>query len=743
MQSNYRAIWQLLIAAVYVTVGVLLYSQTSLAPGRDWLPYALLLAAWALTVILLNYFTAPRQPQSENQVDDRVLQHISAISPMLVWKISARGRIKSVEGDAALQQLWSAKQLRHQKIHALESVDPELFTLAKRALAGEQVKGDSRKGDRRVEHFFFPEEQGRPGAFHCVSVDVADKAALRAQVSLAEQVFLKATEAIVMLDRHRIVTQVNDEYTRLTGYTAPEVVGHRKGFHIVGQPSITFYRGMLGGLRDTGTWSDEISLRRKSGELFSANMSVNVMRDEAGEITNYVLFFADLSAMKRTHQELEYQANHDNLTDLPNRRLFLDRLDQGIKRARRSSTQLAIFFIDLDNFKLINDAHGHHVGDEILKEVGRRLLSAVRQSDTVARLAGDEFTVITENVEDSLEVTSIAKKIMGCFVEPFNIPDDKLEMSASVGVGVYPEDGEDLMSLLKCADSAMYRAKAEGRNGFFSLSEGESSHMAKALFFPSELRLALKRGQMEMAYQPMHDIRTGQVVGCEGLLRWNHHCRGIIFPADFMVLAEEAGITASIGEWTLNEVCQQLQTWRIQHIDIDYLSINIAGSQVNDAGFAEMALDTLEQFNLSPSMLMLEISESVILQNPNRAHQFMRQLNQAGVRFCIDQFGSSHADFRYLRDLPVDTLKLDQRLLARVRTGKEDTTLIRALIGIGELLDKTVVAVGVERPGQEELLQDMGCQLAQGFLYAKPMTAESFGKSYTRPLATVHQITRH
>ena len=737
-----KHVWQQLAIAVLYLLVAGFYTATSLRSNsfaatltENWQVFSLFALAWLLSSVFLLYrhfvfsVTVDRNNSS-------LLEKAAAMPSHLLWQVDADGVVVSIDGQLEEKEGLQAEDFLGRTIEAFEAINPNFYHLLKKAKQGEHFDACCTIGTRYYHHEFFPLDVERDdrAAFQCVSVDITVENRLRDRVELARQIFSKAGEAIVILDRRRMVTSVNHAFTQLTLRSSEQVVGTRSGFDIIEQPSVGFYRKVLASLKKTGAWDGEISLRRSTGELFTAQVSINVIKDRFGQIKNYVMFFSDLTHLERTHQELRYLADHDNLTDLPNRRLFLDRLDQGVKRAQRTSSQLAVYFIDLDGFKLINDAYGHPVGDEILRAVGSRLLSAVRHSDTVARLAGDEFTIITENITDAAEINSIAQKIMRCFETPFIALGESIDMSASVGIGVYPEDGEDLTSLLKRADEAMYKAKAEGRNGFYRLSEGKIEHLPRAMFFPSELRVALKRGQMELVYQPLLDLRNGKVVGCEGLLRWNHHCRGIIAPGDFMTLSEGAGLTGAIGQWALAEACQQLLAWRAARVDLDYVSINIANSQINDPGYAEIVIDILAEHRLHPSNLMLEIAEGVLLSNLSRACRLMEQLSEAGVRFCVDEFGSSLADYSYIREIPADTLKIEQRLMVRAGVGHEDSGLIRALVGIGDILGKKVVAVGVERPGQEALLLEVGCSAAQGYLYGRPMSAESFRTTYARPV---------
>ena len=569
-----------------------------------------------------------------------------------------------------------------------------------------------------------------------MSLDITEDQRLYNRLAFTEQLISTAGEAVIIFNRQRKVLSVNQAFTRITGFSRQQLLGltgpaaNQSG--LLAHPDMAFFKCVLQALNDQGRWIGEVALRRRSGEQFSANVSISLIRGNGGMLTHYAVFFSDLSYMKRSHEELRYLATHDNLTDLPNRRLLLDRLGQGIQRAKRSNRQLAVFFIDLDNFKLINDSLGHHFGDDLLKEIARRLLAMVRQSDTVARLAGDEFMVVAENISDLLEVRALAEKILSCFGKPFESDGQQLEATASVGVAIYPDDGEDLETLMKQADAAMYKAKAAGRNGYYSLQDGENSRVSGRTFYPSELRLALKRNQMTVVYQPLFDLQQRRVVGCESLLRWNHHARGLIKPGDFMQLAEEAGITVELGAWTLHEVCRQMRSWHLQGMDVGYASINIELSQIDDPAYPELILDAIEQHKLDASHLMFEIAEALVLADLSKVTQFVRTLSQMGIRFCVDGFGSCGKNSNYLKELPVEALKLDQRLLMRVNGTRQHIDLIQALTGIGDILDKTVIAVGVERVRQEEVLEEIGCHFAQGFLYGKPMSAEFFGKAYSQ-----------
>jgi len=706
------------------------------------IPFYLLLGlSGVFSMLLLRPRTSPVVLSTELGRDEGSLEDIADICKVVIWQADDRGLLTRIIGWQGINNEVDRADLLGRDIAVLKDDYPSFYALMLRARNGEEFIAHGDFDAQSYQHSFsaLTDEEGRAAGFQCVSLDVTEDQRLYNRLAFTEQLIATSGEAVIIFNRQRQPLSVNHAFTRMTGFSRSELVKlvarADKQSGLIVHPDGGFFKSVLEALKDKDHWTGEVALRRHTGEQFAANVSLSVIRGNGGSLTHYAVFFSDLSYMKRSHEELRYLATHDNLTDLPNRRLLMDRLEQGIQRAKRSHRQLAVFYIDLDSFKLINDSLGHHFGDELLKEIAQRLLKVVRQSDTVARLAGDEFTVVAENINDLVEVRSIAEKILSCFEKPFEFHDQQLEATASVGVAVYPNDGSDLITLMKQADAAMYKAKGAGRNGFYSLHDGENSRVSGRLFYPSELRLALKRNQMSLVYQPLFDLKQQRVVGCESLLRWNHHARGLIKPSDFMLISEEAGITGELGAWTLSEVCRQLRSWHVQGMDVGYISINIEISQIEDPAYPELILDALEQHKLEPSCLMFEISEALVLAHLTKVTQFVRTLSQMGLRFCVDGFGASGKNSNYLKNLPVEALKLDHRLLMRVNGTRQHIDLIQALTGIGDILDKTVIAVGVERVRQEEVLAEIGCHFAQGYLYGKPMSADYFGKTYSQQAA--------
>ncbi len=558
-------------------------------------------------------------------------------------------------------------------------------------------------------------------------VDVTRDQEQTQELDLSSRIFHNTSDAIIVADARRFIKRINHQFSVITGYSNQDIAGMRLGFPVKPEDKIPFYRQVIKSLKDDGFWCGDIWSKRKNGEMFSGRMKVTLNHTPDGAVHNYIAYFSDVTELIRSEEELRYLANHDTLTGLPNRRLFFDRIDQAIKRARRANGQFAIFFVDLDNFKAINDELGHPVGDELLISVASRLLSVVRATDTVARLAGDEFTIVAEQIDSCEEVKSIAEKIVKCFDPAFVLGDHQVYTSASVGVCIYPADGENVMQLVKGADSAMYKAKNEnGRGSYFMLgSHGEKPRQVDD-FFVNELRSALDRGQMQMVYQPQVSLQTGEIIGCEALLRWQHQQLGQVQPRQFMPIAAQEGVLSEMELWVLTQVCQQMAFWLERKLPVQFITINITEQQITNTGFLDKLREVLAQTGLPPDKLLIEISELSLVDNLENGARFIQALKDLGVRTVVDDFGASHREFGYLKELPVTGIKIDNQHLQHIKQGQQGDLLFRAMLGMGELLDINVIAEGVERGMQEHYLQDIGCRYAQGYLYGKPMIPESF-----------------
>lgn len=722
----------LLVTLLFAGLGLALQSLYGGVRVHGGYFYGLLGSVWLIAVLIVAV-PAPRNvvQRSDGALERQFLMDsLGAYSPVVYSSVDRDGRLTEISGSARAMAGIDVDGLIGVSVPELVAGDPLLVADVQRALAGEHFVTERQFGARHYRHHFFPiySRSGEMLGYSCVSVDLTQEHSLNAELTLMRELLQNTTDAISVSDRHHRVIGVNQAFASITGFSHEEVVGRKAGLPLIEGANPGLYRDMLRALRQRGVWQGEVRARRKGGELYSANLTLSVIR-ENGVIAHYLAFFCDitdLSDIRRSQEELQYQVNHDHLTGLPNRRLFLDRLDQAMKRAKRLGGRLAVYFVDLDNFKLVNDAHGHQFGDEVLKSVGARLQMVMRDMDTVARLAGDEFTVIAENVADREQILSVARKIVDCFATPFAFDGGSLELSASVGIGVYPDDGEDMVALLGGADAAMYKAKALGRNGFFELSDRLGLDGVGKLVQLSDLRLAMHREQMALVYQPLLDLRTGGVVGCEALLRWNHGALGVVSPRDFLPLVEEKGVIPELGSWVVHEMSGRYNLWREQGVVLDFVSINVGRQQLEGEGFLDSARDAAEMNALPPGSLMLDIPEILALDDLERTRRFIAAAHARGFVCAINDFGASGKPFDYLRELPVAMIKLDQRMVGSPRPSGELQQLLNAIVTLANLLGIRVLGVGVEQSRQEALLRDLGCHYAQGYLYARPLGGAEF-----------------
>jgi diguanylate cyclase (GGDEF)-like protein len=425
-------------------------------------------------------------------------------------------------------------------------------------------------------------------------------------------------------------------------------------------------------------------------------------------------------------ERIRHLAHHDELTRLPNRLLFGYQLPQALARAGRSGGSVGVFFIDLDRFKVINDTLGHHAGDNVLRQIAQHLLACVRANDTLARVGGDEFALIVEHFTDVEELSAIAQKLLVAMSKPLRIATREYHLSGSVGIAIYPKDGVDSSSLLKNADIAMYRAKASGKNTFHFYSDEIDVHSVDQLAFENELRQALERGEIEVHYQPKVDIRTGRISGAEALVRWRHPQRGMLMPGDFIFLAEEMGLIRALGNRVLERVCADLASWRARGLPVPRVAINLSAQQFADLSLIESLNHALSESGCDPSSLEFEITESVVMTDPEQALHLLEQIKTYGITLAIDDFGTGHSSLAYLKRFPVDSVKIDYAFVRDIANDPDDLAIVRAIIALGHTLDLKVVAEGVETVTQLEILRRQQCDEFQGFLFSPAVPADTF-----------------
>ncbi|MBI5162585.1 MAG: EAL domain-containing protein [Magnetospirillum sp.] len=562
--------------------------------------------------------------------------------------------------------------------------------------------------------------------------DVTERKRLEDEMRLAATVFANTGEGLFVTDAACAIIHVNPAFSDITGYAAEDVLGKNPRMLASGRHGDEFYERMWQALRETGKWQGEIWDRRKSGEMFAVWQNIAAVRDADGAIANYVAVISDITSRKEVEERLSYQANHDPLTRLPNRTLFQERLNRALARAHRNQNLVALLFVDLDRFKQVNDTLGHLAGDILLQQVAERLGGSVRQGDTVARLSGDEFTVILEDIQDARDAAAVAHKILRLMAEPFDLSGHPATISSSIGVALYPADAGEPQALIKLADAAMYRAKHSGRNGCRFHSEAVNAQAFERLALESALRLALERHELEVHYQPVFDARTGHVAALEALLRWRHPEVGMVVPAQFVSLAEETGLILPIGQWVMETVCAQAKAWRDQGFASMEIGINVSGRQLRQPDMIELVAAALEHSRLPPATLVVEVPEGSVAERGQDTGSVFARLSALGVGLSIDEFGAGYSSLAFLRRLPAGSLKMAQAFVRNVGGNSDDAEIAAAIIAVARGLHMTVVAPGVETEEQLSFLVSCGCDRVQGYLLARPMAAKDISEFLER-----------
>ena len=565
--------------------------------------------------------------------------------------------------------------------------------------------------------------------------NVTAKKQAEQQLQLAARALENAAEGVMIADqRHRIVS-VNKAFTRITGYEPAEVIGQESDFLRSSEHDAAFYEKVRSEVRDAGRWQGEILRRRKDGAIYPEWRSISTVRDPAENVTHYVEVFSDISQDKEAQIRLEFMAHHDALTGLPNRILFEDRLQEALNRAHRHRSVAGLLFIDLDRFKDVNDSLGHHMGDQLLREVTARLKACVRETDTVARLGGDEFTLLVEELGEPQHAAQIAEKVLAALAEPLVLGDHQVFISGSIGVSCYPQDGGDAQILLKNADAAMYQAKERGRNNFQFFSAAMNARALDRLVMKNSLRAALERGELLLHYQPIVDLGSGRLNAVEALLRWRHPEQGLVAPLRFIPLAEESGLIVPIGEWVLRTACAQMKAWQDAGIAPRRMAVNLSARQFRQKHLLQHIEEILRATGLEPKYLELEITESMVMEDPGEAVKLLGQLSDLGVTLAIDDFGTGYSSLSYLKRFPVDFLKIDRSFVREVPQNADDVAIARTIIALARGLGLRVIAEGVETERQRNFLEMEGCEEAQGYLLGKPAEAQDVERLLREPYA--------
>lgn len=544
---------------------------------------------------------------------------------------------------------------------------------------------------------------------------------------LAASIYKTSSEAMMVTDADNRIIAINPAFTIITGYLEEDVLGMSPNILSSGEHDEAFYQSMWKDINNTGKWQGEIWDRRKCGETYPKMLTINTVFNDNGVVIHRIALFTDISKKKESEMLIWQQANFDLLTGLPNRHMFHDRLEQEIKKANRASMPLTLLFLDLDHFKEVNDALGHPMGDILLKEAAQRLLSCVRESDNVARFGGDEFTVILTDLDDTDSVNIIIQNILRKLSEPFQIRGELAYVSASIGVTTYPSDAKEIEILIKNADQAMYAAKDAGRNCFSYFTPAMQVTAQNQMKMASDLRGALLANQLWVAYQPIVDLKTGEIKKAEALLRWLRPGYGLVSPAEFIPVAEHTGLINEIGDWVFCQAAQQVKHWHQRYDSEFQISINKSPVQFNDQSRKYLPWhEQLKKLGLSGKSIVVEITEGLLLVANTSINEKLIEFRDAGIQVSLDDFGTGYSSLSYIKKFDIDYLKIDQAFVRGLTADSDDMALCEAIVVMAHKLGMTVIAEGVETEEQRALLTGMGCDYGQGYLFSKPVSAAEF-----------------
>ncbi|WP_298186074.1 phosphodiesterase DibA [uncultured Pseudomonas sp.] len=567
-------------------------------------------------------------------------------------------------------------------------------------------------------------KQGQPERLLGTASDVSQRRKDDDSLRQAAAVFDATQEGVLVTDAQQHIVHCNPAFTRITGYSQAEILGQLPSMLQSGRHDKSFYRELWQALQNRGAWSGEVWNRRKNGEIYPQWQCIRVIHDEQGEISHYVAVFSDISALKRSQRELDYLAHHDPLSNLPNRLLFTERVEQALERTRIDGQSGAVLLIDLDHFKHINESLGHSIGDLLLKDVGERLSQQLGKRMTLARLGGDEFGLLDESCRSAEQAAVMAQRLQACLTPAFKVSHQELFITASIGISLYPGDANDVGQVLRNADSALFKAKNSGRENYAFYSQELTTQARQRVELASALRHALDHQELRVYYQPLICLGSRELIGVEALVRWQHPQRGLVAPGEFIPVAEETGLIGAIDAWVLEHSCRQMVAWQRAGTAPKFVAVNVSSRLFSRGELDQRVAEVLHDSGLAPACLELEVTESAVMDNPDAALALLQRLRTLGIRLSIDDFGTGYSSLARLKRLPVHKLKLDQSFVRGLPHDPSDLAITRAVIGLGHSLGLKVLAEGIERPEQVELLQQLGCDHAQGYYFGHPQPAE-------------------
>ncbi len=555
---------------------------------------------------------------------------------------------------------------------------------------------------------------------------------IAAELLLSAKVFEESAEGIIITDADGSILKVNQGLTRITNYSMDNLVGEqvwnlRSGLH-----SASFYHKLLFSLRKNDSWQGEVWGIRKDGQKIYLWAMISNIKDEHDKVCNYIIVLTDITEKKKAEDKIYQLAHYDTLTSLPNRVLFHERLKQELAHADRNKKFLALLYVDLNRFKPVNDTLGHPIGDKVLSEVAQRLLKRVRGCDTVARMGGDEFTLLLSDMENEQSsiatVSRIAQTVLDDLAKPFQFNNHEIIISAGIGIAIYPSGSECIETLIQHADTAMYHAKKQGEGAYLFYEQRMNIRNKERLQMEAELHKALESGELRTFFQPVVSLSNEKITGVEALVRWQHPRHGLIAPAKFIEIAEYSGLIISIGEWVLKQACLQAVVWQQEQGENIYVSVNLSLRQVRNNKLIGSLKSILQETGIDPKYLRLEITESTFIDNMDETIKVLEELRMMGIALAIDDFGTGYSSLAHLKRLPFSALKIDRSFVQDVTVDEEDAAIVSAIIAMSQRLHLATIAEGVETQEQVEFLRNEGCDMIQGFYYGKPMSASDFSK---------------
>lgn len=550
------------------------------------------------------------------------------------------------------------------------------------------------------------------------------------RLRLAAQVIENLNEGVVIIDPDFRVLSVNPAYTEITGYEPSEVVGRHPSNHTALCSNGEMFEEMWAGLENRGKWSGEFWNKRKNGKEYAERLSVTAIIGNSGEIKQFAAVIADITKRKKDEERILYQANYDTLTGLPNRSLFIDRLNQSLPAMARSNKKLALLFIDLDGFKVVNDTLGHDMGDELLQQAAERLGHCVRTGDTVARLGGDEFTITMPNLDDLRNAPLVAQRSLDALSKPFVIGGHEAFVSASIGITIFPDDAKTSQELLKNADAAMYKAKDEGKANYQYFTADMNLQVKERMVIKNGLIKALENEELSLFYQPKLDMKSNTITSAEALMRWNNPELGNITPFVFIPILEESGLVVEVGEWAIHTACKQHNEWLKQGLPPIKVAVNLSARQLREKTFVEIVENALKEFNLDVKFFEVEITESMLMSDAPNIVAALNKLHEMGIHVSMDDFGTGYSSLSYLKRFPIDTIKIDRSFVSDIATSYDDAEIIRTIINMGKTLNRNVIAEGVETIEQFNMLKEYECDEIQGYYISRPLTGDNFVSFY-------------